>query len=429
MPVPPSCSPNCLPALTAAIAACASQPAPCTVQLSAGTYPLPVSYGGTAFTVVGASNFTFAGVGDATLLLLGDIANLFVVRGGSNVTFSSFAVDSVRVPFTLAYSTSDTSQGTLLTFDATGLYAMDFARFPWLNRAQSVLGYDEARGRPSAPPNVTDIYALDKPIGLTYLSSTGPTAVVRLEGAHVLLGQWHILRHQVYSFNALTFYSTINVAVLNVSLFSMGGMGLYTDGVTGVVVDGFSIRKLPGRPMSICADGMHFSNTRGGTVLIQNSLLEGQGDDGMNIPTIFQQIGRLSGSGLDFQVQARNQPCPAQPLFAAGDTVNFFNISSMAPLGQGVVATLGPNLTVTLTAPVPPGVGLFTLVNNAAQYAGSVVLQNNTFRNNRARGALLKSSNVVASGNTFEGCSLPAAKTETDGCCAFFAPPPPARLV
>ena len=388
------------------------------MQLSAGTYPLPVHFGGTALAVSAASDLTIAGVGDETLLVLGDIANLLTVSGGANITLSSFAVDSARVPFTLAYSTSDTPAGTLLEFDATGLYAMDFARYPWLGHAQSILGYDAARGRPSAPPNVTDIYALDAPIALTYLSSTGPAAVLRLEGRHIQVGQWHILRHQVYSFNAFSFYGTRGLAIVNVSLFSMAGMGLYTDSVTGVLVDGLSIRKLPSRPMSITADGIHCSNTRGGTVLIQNSLLEGQGDDGMNIPTIFQQIGALSGSGLDFQVQARSQPCPARPLFAAGDTVNFFNISSMAPLGQGVVASVGGNFTVTLAAPAPPGVALYTLVNSAAQYADSVVVRNTTFRNNRARGALLKSSNVLATGNTFEGCSLPAAKTETDGCCA-----------
>ena len=38
------------------------------------------------------------------------------------------------------------------------------------------------------------------------------------------------------------------------------------------------------------------------------------------------------------------------------------------------------------------------------------------FRNNRARGALLKQSNVLCARNVFDGCTMSAAKTETDGC-------------
>lgn len=410
-PVPPTCAPNCVPALAAAIQACAALRAPCTVQLEAGTYNLQVPHGGTALTLAGLQDFVLAGAGDATLLVLSDIANLIAVSGGRNVTLARFAVDSARVPFTLGTSIAASPEGTVLAFDARGLYAVDLQAYPWLQRAQSVLGYDAALGRPAAPPNVTDIYELDTPIPVTYLSTAGAAAQLRLEGRVLPLGQTFIVRHQVYSFNAFTFTGTTGLALLNTSLFSMGGMGLLTDKCTDIVVDGLSIRKLPGRPMSITADGMHFSNTRGGRVLVQNSLLEGQGDDGMNIPTIFQQVGAISSDGLTLQLQGRNQPCPSPPNFLPGDAVNFFNISDLALLGQGTVASLGPNLTVVLAAPPPLGVGLFTLVNNAAQVADSVVLLNNVFRNNRARGALLKSSNVYVSGNVFEGMSLSAVKT------------------
>jgi hypothetical protein len=382
-----------------------------------GTYPLLNAPFATAFTVNSPAALTIAGAGDATLLQPADIGNLFTVSGGADVAFAGFAVDLLRVPFTYGFVTGNTPQGALLQFDATGLYRVDAARYPWLGRAQSVLGYDPEKGRPSAPPNVTDIYALDNPIPLTYVNSTGAAAVVRLEGTQLPPGRWYILRHQVYAYNAFNFFSTRGVRVANVSLLSLGGMGVYTDSVAGgITIDGLSIRKLPGRPMSICADGVHFSNTRGGDVLVTNSLFEGQGDDGINVPTIFQQVGWLRGDGLAFQVQARNEPVPAPPLFAAGAEVNFFNISSMAFLGQGRVASVGANNTVVLDAPVPAGAGLWSLVNNAGMYADSVEVVNNVFRNNRARGALLKSSNVFAAGNVFEGCTIAAAKTETDGC-------------
>ena len=420
VPVPPTCAPDCRPAITAAIATCASLPPPCTVALAAGTYPLQFPAFATVFTLANPSSLTISGVGDATLLQPADIGNVFIVNGGRAITFANFSVDLLRVPFTFGRVTQNTPQGALLQFDATGLYSVDLARFPWLGRAQSVRGYDPQKGRPSAPPNVTDIYALDSPIPLTYVSAAGPAAVVRLEGQQLPEGRWYILRHQVYSYNAFSFFGTDAVAVQGVSLFSLGGMGMYTDSVSGgITVDGLSIRKLPGRPMSICADGVHFSNTRGGPVRVVNSLFEGQGDDGINVPTIFQQVGWLRGDRVAFQVQARNQPIPAPPLFAAGAVVNFFNVTSMAPLGSGVVAAVAPNNTVVLAAPAPAGVGLWALVNNAGMYADGVEVVGNVFRNNRARGALLKSSSVYCASNTFEGCSIAAVKSETDGCYWF----------
>jgi hypothetical protein len=420
MPVPPTCTPNCVPAITAAIAACASAPPPCTVSLSAGTYPLALPPYGTAFSIESPTSLTIAGAGDATLLQPADLGSLFTVNGGDLITFSGFAVDALRVPFTYGLVTENTPQGALLQFDATGLYPIDTVRFPWLLRAQSVLGFDPSKERPSGPPNVTDIYRLTDPIPLTYVSSAGAAAVVRLEGVQLPVARWYVLRHQVYSLNAFSFFGSSRVRVHNVSLFSLGGMGVYTDSVSGGIdVDGLSIRKLPGRPMSICADGVHFSNTRGGRVRVANSLFEGQGDDGINVPTLFQQVGWLRGDGLAFQVQARGQPLPAPPLFSAGDVVNFFNVTSMAPLGQRAVAAIGANRTIVLGAPAPAGAGLWALVNNAGMYADSVEVVNSTFRNNRARGALLKSSNVLAAGNTFEGCTIAAVKTETDGCYWF----------
>lgn len=410
IPVPLTCAPNCLPAITSAITACESQN-PCTVQLDTGIYPLVAPAYSSLFNINNAQNFVFQGAGEDTVLQLKDIATVFSISGGANVTFSSFTIDHYRVPFTFGLSTGDGPQGSELTFDPSQ-YPINLTEFPWQGRAQSVLGYDIVKGRVSAPPNVTDIYSLDNPIPLTYLSPS----VLRLEGTHLKQGQWMILRHQVYSYNAFGFYGTAGVTVQQVTLLSLGGMGIYTDRCTGITIDGLQIKKAPGRPMSICADGVHFSNTRGGAVVVQNSLFEGQGDDGINIPTIFQAIGWVSADGLSIQVQGRGQPLPASPLASSGDTLNVFNSTSLAPLGTSQVASIGPNHTIVLSTPLPQGSGVYSLVNVAQEYPSTTLIFNNTFKNNRARGALLKVSNMLATGNTFEGTTLPAIKTETDGC-------------
>ena len=55
----------------------------------------------------------------------------------------------VRVPFTYGRVTRAGAAGlpSEVTFDATGTYAIDLARFPWLASAQGVLSYDPVHAR------------------------------------------------------------------------------------------------------------------------------------------------------------------------------------------------------------------------------------------------------------------------------------------
>jgi hypothetical protein len=103
---------------------------------------------------------------------------------------------------------------------------------------------------------------------------------------------------QVYGYNFASIVNSDSAAVHNVTLFSAPGMGVYTNNVsgerlrpassrfrchqhglathseldrrfTGVDLDGLRVLKASGRPMSITADGTHFSNSRGGSVLVR----------------------------------------------------------------------------------------------------------------------------------------------------------------
>jgi hypothetical protein len=327
----------------------------------------------------------------------------------------------LRLPFTYGQVVASSGGSSTVQFSASGgLYPVDTASFPWLLQAQGVLGYDPVKQRLAV--NGTDIYALDNPIAISYSSPSGPAA--RLSIAVALpVGEWVILRHQTYSFNAFSFYSAQGISISNVTLWAVAGMGVFTDSCRDISLSGFRIAKAAGRPMSITADGVHFSNTKGGAIVIRDSLFEGQGDDGINVPTIFQAILSLQpgSSSSSFQVNSpRSAAGPDVPLVGPGDTVNFFSRRSLAPLGTAVVQSLGPNRSVQLAPPgLPAAVALYDLINCAGSYADSFELTGTTFRNNRARGALLKTSNMVARHNIFEGVSGSAIKTETDGCYWF----------
>jgi hypothetical protein len=109
----------------------------------------------------------------------------------------------------------------------------------------------------------------------------------------------------------------------------------------------------------------------------------------------------------------------ASTVATAGCVLNFFNRTNQAFLGTATVQMVNASGAVTFTAPLPQFVQRWTALNNAGLYASDVLLTNNLFKANRARGALLKQSNVLAVNNTFDHPSGAAIKTETDACYWF----------
>ncbi len=409
--IPPSCSDSlsCVSAINAAIAACG--PSPCALELEAGTYILEGAEYGPRVIINGAHDLSITGAGDATVLVA-NISNVFSVSGSSSLRFSSFAVDMERLPFTYGQVTSTNATSSLVTFNATSTYRVELARHPWLSHAQGVISFDVAKDRYGTN---TDIYALENPIPITYVSSAGASAQLRIE-TPLVLHDWVVIRHQTYGYNAFSIFASSGISVSNVTLWAVAGMGLYTDSCTGIDLDGLRILKKDGRPMSITADGVHFSNTRGGDIHVRNCVFDGQGDDGLNAPTLFQFIISIAADGLSLQVGGRGASGAQAPFLRAGDVAQFFSRETLLPLGTAAVAGIGPNNTIQLSSPAPPGASIYGLVNDANEYASTLTVTDSVFKNNRARGALLKQSNVFVARNIFDGCSASAAKTETDGC-------------
>jgi hypothetical protein len=188
--------------------------------------------------------------------------------------------------------------------------------------------------------------------------------------------------------------------------------GVFTLGCTDVSLLGLRITKQPGRPMSIAEDGAHLQNSRGGALLISGCTFEGQGDDGINTPTMYEVISYLSSDRLSFTVGEQGNP------FSPGDPAHFFNRSSLLPLGTAIVASVdAANGSTWLVPPgAPAGVVANSLVINGAQYPESLTVTDNTFRSSWGHGTKLKGSNVLAARNVLEGCSMAALMTYTDGC-------------
>jgi len=101
-----------------------------------------------------------------------------------------------------------------------------------------------------------------------------------------------------------------------------------------------------------------------------------------------------------------------------GDQLLFYNRSTFESYGLAANVTLaapGPNappgwINFSYPLPVPAGLGdgVWDLVVNLKNQPGSITIRNTTFARNRARGALLKASNVAVQGCVFNQTSGPA---------------------
>ena len=421
VPVPPSCSSapgNCLGALTAAVSACAAARAPCTIALSAGEYWMSGAPQTSWLQIAGVSDVAVVGAGPGrTVLMAADLSHLVTFFRVSNASFAELTVDMPRPPVTLAHVRSSAGGVSMLDFDATA-YPVNLTQYSWLGNCQAIIQYDTSSNRFSRG-GVDDYFLPPAQKSIAY-SGTPPALTMTID-VELSPGIDVIVRHQVYSFDVFTAVDSDDIALRNVTILAGGGMGFLSSNVSGILLDGFKIVKAAGRVMSITADGFHSSNTRGGAILVRRSVFEGQGDDGVNVPTIYTDIESISADRRTLTVGKDGALGANFFVFGAvaGAQINFFNRSSLLPLGSGAVAALAPPATVTLVDPLPADVGLFDLVNNAAAYAKYVEVTDSLFKDNRARGALLKSSNVYAARNVFDHTTGPAIKTESDGCYWF----------
>jgi hypothetical protein len=131
--------------------------------------------------------------------------------------------------------------------------------------------------------------------------------------------------------------------------------------------------------MSLNADALHFSNTLGGMISVRNSRFESQGDDGVNMPTRYQDIAAFSGDRRGFMPGKLGEV----PDLLHGNTLQFFSRHDLSLLGEAVVDHIGE--FVQLVSAVPASVSVFDLFTNAHAHADFTIISNCTFKNNRAR--------------------------------------------
>lgn len=182
--------------------------------------------------------------------------------------------------------------------------------------------------------------------------------------------------------------------------------------------------------LSASADGFHANGVPRG-LIIENSLIEGHNDDGIALHgkfSVIVDVARLSDNAARIWVTRAD--------YGIGDTVRVFD-PAFSPAGDLIVTSVAPaspngkyappiNVSkmmpsvslapepqqwytvLEVSGPLPPvgRLGRDTVLFDQNRSCSGFILRNNTIRNHRARGMLIKASDGVIADNHIENSTL-----------------------
>jgi hypothetical protein len=371
-----------------------------------GTYKISGSNAGATgkpcFFVTKANNLWISGSGQtASNLVIGNpAAGAFSFFESNNIMVSDFSIDYDPLPFT---------QGKVIKVYANafdfqiedGMPSLDPAVNPYFAAANARWGMLYDRTLPRTKRNIFNSCPTES---WTVVSAN--VFRMQLSKPHignVSVGDRYVQVARMYG-NALTFTSCRNITIDSANIYTAPGIAVYTGKSSGnFLVNQLHVTWKPGttRIHSTNADGVHVTSFRGKPV-IQNSLMQGMGDDAIHIGSKGGVVSQVN-SPSSFQVSLSD---PIQ----ANDRLQVIDTTSGKILGIASVASVSNPaanvFAVTITPPGIPGItaGTYPLPTEfKTHYNASTVFNLSA----AGRGAVIQ-NNVVGSFRGFgvRGCQL-----------------------
>ena len=399
---------NDLPGISKALSACAKQGGSVLI-FSKGRYDLTRGPRGRGayFPLRGVKGMTIEGNG--ATLVAHEAATIFHVVDCSGLTVRKLTLDSDPLPFTCGKVVA-VGRGSIDIKPAKGYRAVAG------RSVKGVFGFDPVKARPARRGH--DCYMLDNTApslltdsGLMRVPCRGRIAV----GSHV------IVRHQIYGHNGFTLRGCANVVFDDLTIYSLGGMGIYAAASTDITVRRMIVAKGSDgkRWMSTTADATHFNTCRG-TIELEDCRFEGMGDDATNIHNHFWIVsGRRGDDTLRVTLKrVRRHTMPGNPP-RAGDTIEIGGPENpLSPYTTRTVKAVqadpkNKDLIITFTKPLTAKTRSGDVVWNISA-APKARIRRCTVKNNRARGMLIQTRDAIVEGCLFENCSGAAIHVASD---------------
>jgi parallel beta-helix repeat protein len=366
-----------------------------------------------AIEIKNISNLTIEGNGSE--FIGHDYSTMFHFNGCRNISITNLTVDWDPLPYT---------QGKVVQVDTNYIdieVAAPFIAKQGLH-TEAILGYDMEKHRMAR--RYTDHYQL----GFEKTTEVIRPGVMRLfighqdrfAGSMPSVGMFIIARHQVYGYQSFEFVKCTDVDLENVNIYSNPGMGVVGEECRDINIKHLNVMIRPGsgRWMSCTADATNFTGCRG-TIIMENCLFEGMGDDATNVRSGHYLLvsERKENNKLRIKTGYRYESDPVPP--EIGDKLELSGEDKLLlPYATVTVRSVEINkqdktLVVGFLEKLPERTGKGDLVSDASSIP-VLHIRNCTTIRSRARGFIIKTRNVVIEDCTFQDITECGIALESD---------------
>jgi len=200
----------------------------------------------------------------------------------------------------------------------------------------------------------------------------------------------------------------------DVTVHSCYGMGFIAQNTDDVTLRRFNTQRTGNQYYTADADATHFVSC-GGTVLVEDSVFEGQLDDALNVHGMYT---RIVGKGeCELLVREMHHQALGIRIYSEGDRIQILKPKPLLPYAEKTVKAveyINEELiritTLESTAEIEVGDDV-EILNRAPK----LIFRNNVVKNNRARGMLIGTRAPALIENCYFHSSGTAIKFESDG--------------
>jgi hypothetical protein len=363
------------------------------VLFQSGTYDCS---GG--LTIYSATNLTVMGQGmQETLLLLNSSSGVFWIQNSQTIMISSLAIDFDPLPFTAGYVVNVTSN--YLDVQIVPPHRADVGQ-----QVAAILRYDPTLMRPAIGSSAYEIYQTAPANSSTTLVSSGILRIPLASGTAFAVGDAIVARY-AFTDHAIDGEDLTNFTLQSITIYTSWAMGAVTLRAKGLNIIDYHVKPGTGRWLSTAEDCMHFADSRN-YINIFDSSCEAQGDDGLNVQAFYFQVTQVINSTA-LTIQEYNWP----DVLNVGVGTHLEFSSSQQPFTVYGTTTVvssssnGPSTQLFIfSSPINANVGDWVAVADTPL----LTIRNLTIANNRARGVLLETRNIVITQSLFNQTSGPA---------------------
>lgn len=348
------------------------------------------------FDLSGLENVTIDGNG-AELVMHGHIIPFFM-RNAKNITIKNLTIDWANpfyaqgkviaagdnwfeVKFEKEY-TVEIRDGRLVAINPDLKYP---AHFHNLNFIDPVRGEQAYRS--------TDEYGMLK-LG-NHTVTKKAEGVFRIESTMMRnkpqVGQIAVFQYEGRTSPAISVQASEDIHIENVTQYHAAAIANIFEGSRDIYIDRMTMKRRGNRWYSALNDATHFVDCRG-DIFITNSHFEFQNDDAVNIHGIYRTIDHANGNnGLRLRLNHFQQF--GVDTIVPGDTVALCDFQSLETLATRTVSQVAPHddqITDYRFKEALPELDWTKVVAMRYDTNVNVNISGNTFRNNRARGVLVK---------------------------------------